>query len=67
VQDDPPFGALQFSVDEVHCVLLDLDVSKVAGSDGIPPLILKNCASASARPLFLLFNRSFSTFFFPDV
>jgi hypothetical protein len=61
VQDDPPFGALQFTVDEVQSVLLELDVSKDAGPDDIPPLILKNCASAFARPLSFLFNRSLST------
>jgi hypothetical protein len=66
MQDDPPFYALQFTVDEVQSVLLELDVSKGAGPDGIPPLILKNCASAFARPLYLLFNRSLSTYVFPD-
>jgi hypothetical protein len=44
VQDDPFFGALQFTVDEVQSVLLELDFSKGAGPDGIPPIILKNCA-----------------------
>jgi hypothetical protein len=67
VQDDPPFGDLQFTVDEVQSVLLELDISKGAGPDGIPPLILKNCASAFARPLSLLFNRSLSTCVFPDM
>jgi hypothetical protein len=33
IQDDPPFGALQFTVDEVQNVLLRLDVSKSAGCD----------------------------------
>jgi hypothetical protein len=66
VQDDSPFGAVQFTVYGSQSVLLELDVSKGAGSDGIPPLILKNCASAFARPLFLLFNRSLSTCVFPD-
>jgi hypothetical protein len=55
LQDDPLFGDLQFTVDEVQNVLLELDVSKGAGPDGIPPLIMKNCASAFARPLFLFF------------
>jgi hypothetical protein len=41
--------------------------SKGAGPDGIPPLILKNCASAFARPLSLLFNRSLSTFVFAEI
>jgi Reverse transcriptase (RNA-dependent DNA polymerase)/Endonuclease-reverse transcriptase len=66
VQNDSPFGALQFTVDEVLSVLQDLDVNKGAGPDGIPPLILKNCASAFAVPLSLLFNRSLSTCVFPD-
>jgi hypothetical protein len=57
---------LQFTLNEVHSVLLELDVSKGAGPDGIPPLILKNCASACARPLSLLFNRSLWTCVFPD-
>jgi hypothetical protein len=54
-------------VDEVQSVLLKLDVSKGAGPDGISPLILKNCASAFARPLSLLFNRSLSTCVFPEI
>jgi hypothetical protein len=58
VQDDSPFGALQFTMDEVQSVLLELDVSKSAGFDGILPLILKNCAFVFERPLSLLFNRS---------
>jgi hypothetical protein len=67
MQDDPPFGARQFTVDEVQSVLLELDVSKGASPDGIPPLILKNWASAFTLPLSLLFNRSLSTCFFPEV
>jgi hypothetical protein len=35
VQDDPPFVALQFTVDEVQSVLLELDVSKGSGPDVI--------------------------------
>jgi hypothetical protein len=35
--------------------LQDLDVNKVFGPDGIPPIILKNYASV--KPLSLLFNR----------
>jgi hypothetical protein len=65
VQDDPPFGALQFTVDEVQSVLLELDVGKGAGSDGIPPLILKNCASAFARPLSLFLTDLYRHVFFP--
>jgi hypothetical protein len=64
VQDDTPFGALQFTDDEVQWVLLELDVSKGVGPDGIPPLIMKNFASAFARPLSLPFNRCLSTWVF---
>jgi hypothetical protein len=64
VQDDPPFGALQFTVDEVQSVLLELDVSKSAGPDGIPPLILKYCASALARPLSLFLTDLYRYVFF---
>jgi hypothetical protein len=51
LQDDPPFGALQFTVDEVQSVLLELDVSKGVDSESIPLLILNNCAYAFVRPL----------------
>jgi hypothetical protein len=63
IQDNPPICALQFTVDEVQSVSLELNVSKGAGPDGIPPLILKNCASAFARPLSLLSKRSIKTCF----
>jgi hypothetical protein len=67
VQDDPHFGALQFTEDEVQSVLLELDVSKGAGPDSIPLFFLKNCAIAFARPFSFLFNRSLSTCAFPDI
>jgi hypothetical protein len=66
LQDDPPFDALQFTVNEVRSVLLELDVNKGAGPDGIPPFILRNCASTFAHPLSLLYNKSLSTCVFPD-
>jgi hypothetical protein len=59
MQDDSPFGALQFTVDE-----LELDVSKGAGLDGILPLILKNCAAAFALPLFHFFTDFYRLVFF---
>jgi hypothetical protein len=64
VLEDLPIGALQFTM-EVQSVLLELDDNKDAGPNGIPPLILKNCASVFTRPLFLLFNRSLSKCVFP--
>jgi hypothetical protein len=65
VLDEPLFGALQFISDEVENVLQDLDVNKGSGPDGIPPIILKNCASTFAKPLSLLFNRLWQRAFFP--
>jgi hypothetical protein len=56
VPDDPPFGALQF-----ESVLQDLDINKGSGLDGIPPIILKSCASAFVKTLFLLFKTSMAT------
>jgi hypothetical protein len=47
VQDYPPFGALQFTVDEVQSVLLELDVSKGTGSEPRWGEELKNCASST--------------------
>jgi hypothetical protein len=35
VPNDPHFGALQFTSDEVECVLQDLDVNKGSEPDGI--------------------------------
>jgi hypothetical protein len=53
VPDDTPFGALQFTSDEVESVMQYLD--------GITLIILKNCASAFAKTLSLLFDRSMAT------
>jgi hypothetical protein len=66
VSDKPPFGSLQFTVLEVLNALLNLDSNKGPGPDGVPPLILKKCASAFALPLCLLFNRSLASCLFPD-
>jgi hypothetical protein len=50
VPDDPPFGALQFTSYKVESVLQGLDLNKGSGSDGVPPIILKNRRSAMAKP-----------------
>jgi hypothetical protein len=55
VLDNPPFES----------VLQDLNVIKGFYPDGIPQIILKNCASPFAKPLYLLFNRSMETSVFP--
>jgi hypothetical protein len=64
VQNNPPFGALRFTLDEVQSVLLELDVSKGAGLNGIPLLILKNCASAFACPISFFLTDLYRHVFF---
>jgi hypothetical protein len=49
---------------EVLNALLDLNTGP--GLDGVPPLVLKSCASAFAFPLCLLFNRSLASCVFSD-
>jgi hypothetical protein len=66
VRNDSPFGSLQSTVLELLNALLDLDSNKSPGPDGVPLLILKNCASAFALSLSLLFNRSLASCVFPD-
>jgi hypothetical protein len=61
VSDEPPFESLQFTVLEVLNTLLDLDSNNGPGPDCVPPLILKNCASAFALPLSPLFYRSLAS------
>jgi hypothetical protein len=64
--DDPWFGLLQFIVSEVENALLELDRREGPDPNGVPPLILKNCASAFTLPLCMLFNRSLVTCIFSD-
>ena len=45
--------------------LLSIDTNKGSGPDYIHPLILKNCASTLARPLFYLFSFSLRSVKFP--
>jgi hypothetical protein len=66
VPDDSPFSALQFTSNEIESFLQDLDVNKGSGPDGIPPIILRNCASAFAKPLSLLLDKSMATSVFLD-
>lgn len=48
-------------------VLLSLDIHKSAGPDGIPPIVLKNCARSLVEPLRRLFYKSYSSATFPSL
>jgi hypothetical protein len=66
VNDEPPFGSFQFTISEVENALLEFNSSKGLGPDGVPPPILKNCASAFVLPLCMLSNRSLATCILSD-
>lgn len=57
----------EFTIGEVEQGIENLDTSKKAGPDGIPPLFLKNCKSSLASPLCILFQKSFDLATFPDI
>ncbi|XP_069192887.1 uncharacterized protein [Procambarus clarkii] len=53
--------------DVVRRHLLDLDVRKAIGLDGISPLVLKKCAEALCLPLFIVYRRSMQTLDLPEI
>lgn len=59
-------GSLKVDVMEVEKALLLLDCNKKEGPDGIPPLLLRSCASVIAKPLTHIFNMSLSNGHFLD-
>jgi hypothetical protein len=57
--------SMAISYDEVYEELLRLKDDCSCGPDGIPPIILKNCAFSLTFPLTILFNISLQTGVFP--
>ncbi|KAA5655415.1 reverse transcriptase family protein [Pseudomonas aeruginosa] len=55
------------SVGKVKQYLKNLDISKGAGPDGIPPVFLRQCYAQLCYPLHLLFNHSLSTKAMPRI
>lgn len=51
----------------VHKYLSTLDVTKGAGSDGIPPSFIVQCADILAYPLSILYNKSFKECMVPSI
>lgn len=64
-EHDFSFPDLQFSPDEVLEALRDLDIKKGPGTDGIPPLVIRNCAAALCIPITCIFNCSLRERTFP--
>ena len=50
-----------FMEEEILEKLQKLDISKGAGPDGIPPILIKNCADSLLTPLLVVFQRSFDS------
>lgn len=60
---DPPYNSVTSDIvvtrDEILRLLRSLDKTKGPGSDGIPPVLVVNCADTLAEPLTIILNRSF--------
>lgn len=59
-------SSLSISYDEVYERLISLNDDSSSGPDGIPPIVLKNCAFSLTFPLTVLFNISLQTCSFPS-
>ena len=55
-----------FSARDVKLELENLKTDKAAGPDGIPSVVLKECAVHLATPLFCLFRKSLETGVLPS-
>lgn len=55
------------SSDEILKILQDLDTTKGAGSDGIPPIFFVKCAETLSVPISLVLNRCLREGYFPCI
>ena len=60
VEEDQVLSNITILPCEVHQFLVSLDPDKAAGPDGIPSIVLKECASQLAVPLTSLFQKTLS-------
>lgn len=60
------FNSFEFSEDEVKAAATKLKPSSSPGPDGIPSIVLKNCADSLAKPLCTIFNKSIASAVFPS-
>lgn len=52
---------------DVKAELIKLDADKGAGTDRLPPIVLKECAESLKTPISIIFNRSLNEKKFPTV
>ena len=57
----------QFTTEEICDRLRQLDISKRSGPDGVPAIMLRNCATSLALPLCMIFQRSLDQGHFPEI
>ncbi len=57
---------IKFLPNEVFCAFSGLNPQKACGPDGVPPIVLKNCASVLTPCLVKLFRLCLSTSTFPS-
>ena len=55
------------SCDNVFDSIQKCKIDYFSGPDGIPSVILKECANGIAMPLSILFNKSLNSGIFPDI
>jgi len=59
------FKGIQFHEMKVFDLLRKMNANKAAGPDGIQSKLIKMCAKGLAKPLTIIFNKSFKTGFIP--
>ena len=67
---DLPFPAtslcsISITMEDTFAVLATLDPSKAMGGDGIPPIVLQQCAAAFVEPVHHLFSQCLSQSYLP--
>ena len=57
---------IEFSVSKIKSILIDLDINKAQGPDGINGSVLKHCSDSLAYPLAKIFNLVYNTGYIPS-
>jgi len=65
-QQSDQFQNVEFTTESVYKKLLQLDSSKAPGPDGMHPHLLISCVNNVAKPLAMIFYKSFHTGLIPQ-